>query len=366
MSRALAWRRRAFTLIELLVVIAIIGILIGLLLPAVQKVREAANRMKCANNLKQIGLALHNYHDTYGVFPSGAVEQCPANIRFGQNGGCTYYANWALSILPFIEQGNLAALYNFNIPNYMPNQAGQPSGLPNMRVCQTYVDTYTCPSDTRANQLLAPSTLAPGGGGNPTGGVTYLYMTGSYRAMTGVGIYDGRYTDPQSGVNINNATNTLGGFWYEAVGAAYGNVRYPYSPMGVFHTDAFTGLQPTTIAQITDGTSNTILVGEKHHSTEPRRGPFWADSFNLYSKGAVYPYTALNANMVWQLDTDYNTCASRVNSNYCKYGWGSMHAGNMIQFVFADGSVKGVPKSIDLNVLAALSTINGGETIPNY
>src|SRR5882672_692597 len=112
--------RSAFTLIELLVVIAIIAILIGLLVPAVQKVREAANRMKCSNNLKQIVLALHNYHDTYSVFPSGAVEQCPAGTQFGQNGGCTYYANWALLILPFIEQGNLAQLYNFNLPNYMP------------------------------------------------------------------------------------------------------------------------------------------------------------------------------------------------------------------------------------------------------
>jgi prepilin-type processing-associated H-X9-DG protein len=104
------------------------------------------------------------------------------------------------------------------------------------------------------------------------------------------------------------------------------------------------------------------MVGEKHFITHPTRGPLWGASFNLYSKGAVYPYTALEPNMVLQLSPDYDNCAAKIsNANYCKYGWASLHGGNLIQFVFADGSVHGISPSVSLNILAALSTISGGE-----
>jgi prepilin-type N-terminal cleavage/methylation domain-containing protein len=145
-------RRPGFTLIELLVVIAIIGILIGLILPAVQKVRESANRTKCQNNLKQLGLGLHGYHDTQNKFPFGKGPDYKAKL------GTPVYARWSVhsQMLPHIEQGNLYNAINFNFPpetpgmegpviNFMP--AHQNTGRVNADACRTRVPIFLCPSD---------------------------------------------------------------------------------------------------------------------------------------------------------------------------------------------------------------------------
>jgi prepilin-type N-terminal cleavage/methylation domain-containing protein/prepilin-type processing-associated H-X9-DG protein len=313
--------RRAFTLIELLVVIAIIAILIGLLVPAVQKVREAAARIQCFNNLKQIGIGIHNYHGTFGLFPSGHVELLTA-------GAYQYYSCWAIDILPFIEQDNLYKTYNNTIPNQAP--ANQP-------FCRSLVKTYFCPMDLRIGNIYAPETIAPNGGGN-NGSIQY--MATSYRAMTGIG--------------DTGTTDTFGGFYNEVQQAL---VAHP-AGRGVFHGDGASGLAPERFASITDGTSNTLMVGERHTRTHFTRGPFWADSFNLYSKGASWPYSA-------SMIPDYDLCAKQINANFCKYGWGSFHTGG-ISFLFCDGSVRSIPQTIDLNVFMALSTIAGGEVLPNF
>jgi prepilin-type N-terminal cleavage/methylation domain-containing protein len=125
-------KRIGFTLVELLVVIAIIGILVALLLPAVQAAREAARRMSCGNNLKQIGLSCHNYHDTYKTFP-------PGNITPGNCCGTPSAATWTLFILPFLEQQPLHDRYNFNLWNDgNPGRSGRTGG-PNAAVCMTFV-----------------------------------------------------------------------------------------------------------------------------------------------------------------------------------------------------------------------------------
>jgi prepilin-type N-terminal cleavage/methylation domain-containing protein len=316
-----AARRSGFTLIELLVVIAIIAILIGLLLPAVQKVREAAARIKCYNNLKQIGIALHSYHDSIGTLPSGHIE-----LQVG--GAYQYFSCWSISILPYLEQDNLYRAY---LDNPVPNQAPA-----NQAFCTTKLSVYICPSDIRTNAVLLPETIAPDGGGNP--GIHY--WPSSYKAMTGIG--------------DAGSTQTFGGFWNEVQTAL---AVHP-TGKGAFHGDGSSGLGPEKLVTIKDGLSNTLFVGERHTRTHFTRGPFWADSFNLYSKGASWPYSIT-------LLADYDACAAQINANYCKYGWGSFHTAG-ISWLFGDGSVRSINTNIDMNTFMALSTVNGGEVIPNF
>ena len=169
-------------------------------------------------------------------------------------------------------------------------------------------------------------------------------MAGSYKAMSG----------------FANTSGTYGGFWNEVQSA---KKDFP-AGRGAFHGDGASGMKPEKIANVTDGLSNTIFVGERHTKTHFTRGPFWADSFNLYTMGAVYPPVV--ANLQLTLVADYDRCQASINSNYCKYGWGSLHSQGVINFVFGDGSVRNVSRNIDLNILGALSTIKGKEVVPDF
>jgi prepilin-type N-terminal cleavage/methylation domain-containing protein/prepilin-type processing-associated H-X9-DG protein len=356
-------RHSGFTLIELLVVIAIIAILIGLLLPAVQKVREAAANAQCKNNLKQLALGAMNYHDSYGNFPPGNVCR-QGTGAFAKS--VSYYDTWAISILPFIEQGNLYNLWNPNMPNVAPdNVAG--AGFVQMR--QSLVKTYNCPSDVSAGAGFVPgrpdsgndyttnSANGPGGNGPYKNGPYPLFMPSTYRGVSGAS-YGGTdwWTNPthpdDGGTNEN---------WDDAGQVPALMAHFP-GDRGVFHaTDPLQSVGAEKIAQISDGTSNTLMFGEYATKNTPGRRTFWAYAYTSYNLSLV------TFNAPWTLQADFAACAATPNpsgSNQCKRAWGSFHTAGL-NFAFCDGSVHTISRSVDMvNVLPALATIAGGEVIP--
>jgi prepilin-type N-terminal cleavage/methylation domain-containing protein len=336
--------RNGFTLVELLVVIAIIGILVGLLLPAVQAAREAARRMQCSNNLKQIGLALHNYESTHKVFPPGGVTP----------GGCCgtpSAGNWALFILPFIEQTNLYNQYDFRLWNdSVPGRDATLTTGPNAFVPMQLLTTYNCPSDPGAGMLERP---ASGNGSNKH------YMTSSYRAVSGAGYRGIAWMDS----NQTQAWHTQNRGVLFTIGGTH---------LGLTATGgAAHGAVNTKIGAITDGTSNTIVVGEYSTLNTPRRRTFWGYTYTSYNQSTI------TVGQPRHLLGDYAKCfaiGGVGGDNPCKRGFGSQHTG-IIQWAFADGSVRPISTSVDIGiqpssdatpptvmgVLPALATINGGE-----
>lgn len=294
--------RAAFTLVELLVVIAIIAVLIGLLLPAVQKVREAANRMHCDNHLKQIGLGLHNYHDTHGVLPPGYLSGVDST---GNDTGPGW--GWAALMLPYIEQQALFNQINLKLPIEDPAHAA-------VRVMPLI--TYLCPSDSPPRTFASARRSATGQILAPVCDLA----TSNYAGVFGIG---------EPGVDGE----------------------------GVFFRNS-----QLKITDITDGTSNTLMIGERAYLYGETT---WVGAVTGASMvappGSPMPPQVLNSsnNILGHAGEAVDGPASPKEPNH----FSSRHTG-VVNFAFADGSVRALSNKATYQVYKALATRAGGETIP--
>jgi len=309
--RAYPRPRRAFTLLELLVVIAIIAILIGLLLPAVQKVRDAAARIQCANNLKQIGLAYHTYHDSFKKFPPSMLTD--PNLTVG----------WGLFILPYIEQGNLYAQYNLTAPFYYVNAA---AGINNQAVANTPVTIFRCP----AAQDRDP--------------YTYTFSLPNYPQIT----WQAWPADYSPIDSLDPALVSYLGLGYSSSQA-----------QGALRRDTGTPIQ--TIA---DGTSNTILIAE----FAGRNGLWQMGAFTgvplptTVGQGGWADPTSSGTTLIGS-STDGTVAPGSCGINCSNaYGLYSFHTGGA-EVVLCDGSVRFLASATTITTLAFLVTRNGGEVI---
>jgi prepilin-type N-terminal cleavage/methylation domain-containing protein/prepilin-type processing-associated H-X9-DG protein len=339
-------RRHGFTLIELLVVIAIIAILIGLLLPAVQKVREAAARLQCSNNLKQLGLAQHNYHDAYRTFTPGV----------GKNGCC--WGTWMMVILPFVEEDNLGKRYvNFGGLDYSGPRYGGP-GNPNNQVTTQILTTFTCPSD-EPQVWLAPS------GANPSKH-NYVLNAGNttfYQVPLPLGCT----------VGTAGCTPFLGApfGWYENSDLTWDATvpwNAPPPPAGP-DKDAGRMGRPRKISEISDGTSNTLMASEtiqdRTSPGEDLRGFTWwggAAGFTTYlGPNSSLPDVITGGRCGPVPPTPPCTLISTPSFPRLM-GARSLHPGD-VNVALCDGSVHFVRDTIAINTWRALGTSRGGEVL---
>jgi len=308
--------RPAFTLIELLVVIAIIAILIGLLLPAVQKVREAAARIQCANNLKQIGLACHNFHDTHNSLPSARTGGRPQSI------------SWSPIILPYIEQNPLWTLVTTPIPN--GSGGTYPMYTPGSE------DNNTSNINVTINNINR----------------TQFQATGALKAAVPIFTCPSRRSSPSLSVNGGTTYGNVEGICGD-YGACYGSSADSTSNNGAFWLNQRYGIG-LRFADISDGLSNTFLFGEKHVQL--------GDLGNLTNDFCIHAgKPAATAGRL--AGPTFPLAIGKTDAYNAQFG--SWHSG-VVQFVFGDGSVHALSTSTSGTTLGYLANRADGQVVPNY
>jgi prepilin-type N-terminal cleavage/methylation domain-containing protein/prepilin-type processing-associated H-X9-DG protein len=340
--------RAGFTLVELLVVIAIIGVLVALLLPAVQSAREAARRMGCTSKLRQLALAAHNFHDINGKFPAG--NEYRKGTIAPWNGGNTYdyYETWAITMLPFLEQASLAQMWDPKTPNAYNDPTGN---LQTLR--QTKLNIYICPSDPVPFRSQSPASGPAGSGIQLLGTGNLQLMQSTYRGVAG-STWGGTSFTSEAGSDANWDDGTQVRFLMEWNRGMRGVITCV--------TDDRTSAGPIRAAEVTDGTAATLMFGEYATAKGSiNRRTLWAFAYTSYNLSDItigQPRTLI---------ADFDQCTavpSPKNNNQCKRAWGSLHSGGVLNFAYADGSVRTISKNIDMNfVMPALGSIGNGETI---
>jgi prepilin-type N-terminal cleavage/methylation domain-containing protein/prepilin-type processing-associated H-X9-DG protein len=319
--------RSAFTLVELLVVIAIIGILIALLLPAVQAAREAARRSACTNNLKQLGLGLHNYHDTTRVFPPSSINKTFYNKDLPTKGGYLNHNGWTM-ILPYIEQGPLYNRFDFKQPTGPCGKAGGAFlTVPqqNQDAAAELVPAYLCPSDD---------------------GKTVFPVEG------------GHY-----GQATTEATLTNYGFSTDARGSDWSDVRQDYWKfVGKATRRLFGNNSKSSMRDITDGTSNAVAVIETTRQQYNGSGYSWA-YVGWVNNGIDLTIAGYPPN-TW-FHPGYPTVPGQPG-RLAEWGTsGSLHPGGL-NVCMADGSVRFIDQATDFVILRNLSLIGDGAQLDEF
>jgi prepilin-type N-terminal cleavage/methylation domain-containing protein len=314
-------RKRGFTLIELLVVIAIIAILISLLLPAVQQAREAARRTQCKNNLKQIGLALHNYHDTSNSLPSGSIVLLNA-------AGTTYFGHgwtWHASILPYMDQANMYAQIQGPNNGGLGSELGGTTSAKQRLAGQTVMSVFWCPSQPDVTQGVQKGGYSPS---------NYNGNMGTLIGYNGDNCYGGSVTNAAGMRAPGGCMNANGIFFISS------SVRF---------------------RDVTDGLSNTIFVSEVIDSGGDANmlGGGGSDRKHCFSGGAdSNPPTEMSEYLIAAESND------PIN-RYTEEAAGSYHVGGA-QFSLGDGSVRFISENISMTIYQGISTRAGGEVIGEF